>query len=473
MPLYPFQVAGALRMVRDKRLILADDMGLGKTVQAIAALQRLGCPRILLVAPRTLALNWQREFEQWAGIPVHCSREGNSVADRVEAISILRKTQRDQAQAVYCVNYEMLRYGSDSQVAIAKMPWDALVCDESHRYLCNRKSTNTKGLVTLAWHTPVCFFLSGTPMRNAVTDIWPLLYMLDKPNFKSYWRFAKEHVQIDKPGLDENGKPTYGWRVGREAKNPTRLAAQLAPYMLRRTKDQVLDLPPKVYQEVWLEMTGEQKRLYADIEREMMALLDNQPDRPPEFLLAPGALAQVTRLKQIATSPRLVGGKDDGVKLEALRGLLEDVAGKVVIASQWVRMLELIHQVGIGGLGDAVFLTGEMTPQARQAAVARFQEDPTCRYFLCSIMAGGVGVTLTAASYLIFTDRMWTPADNEQMVDRVYRIGQAKPVTIIDLLAKGHVERRVDALLAEKTKAIEAVIGTTSTRFSKDFVKKG
>jgi SNF2 family DNA or RNA helicase len=418
-------------------------MGLGKTAQAIAACEGLG--RVLVICPNTLNGTWVTELEKWAPSRPVAVLRGSFKKKEVMIGSF------DSGFLV--VNYESVRQPraslADGPVALLDrlrgIRWDALIVDEAHG-IKNRNSQQTKGVLELARRTPCVYLLTGTPIMNKVDELWTPLHALNPLRWPSYWPFVKRHTVAFK------GK--YGWVVDGKPTRPEELRRELAPVFIRREKEEVFpDMPRKVYQQVWLDLEGEQLRIYRDIEKLAMAQVDEHTT-----VVTPGILAQLTRCKQVAVSPALIGGRPEGVKLDALLDIVQGTDQKVLVFSQFAEAIKLAAgRLEAAGIGHVVFI-GETKEEVRDDVVMRFQTDPLVRAFLATTQAGGSGLTLTAASLVVFLDKHWTPAVNEQAVDRTRPHMQKRPVQVVELLVRDTVDEMVEAVLAGKVSIIEAVI---------------
>jgi SNF2 family DNA or RNA helicase len=436
--LYEFQRTGVEFLRRARRALLGDDMGLGKTAQAIAACEGLG--RVLVICPNTLKGNWKIELEKWAperpvavlrgpskakGVIVQSFSNGFLIAN----IESARRTRTGKAQLLD---------------ALLGVLWDVLIVDEAHS-MKNRNSQQTKGVLELARRTPRVYLMTGTPIMNKVDELWSPLHMLDSRRWPSYWPFVKHHTIAFK------GK--YGWVVDGKPTRPAELRRELAPVFLRREKEEVFpDMPRKIYQQVWLDLEGEQARIYRDIEEKAMTEIGDTT------VVTPGVLAQLTRCKQVAVSPGLIGGQPDGVKLDALMDVIQGTDQKVLVFSQFAEAIKLAAgRLEAAGIEHVVFI-GETKEEVRDDVVMKFQSDPSVRAFLATTQAGGSGLTLTAASLVVFLDKHWTPAINEQAVDRTRPHMQKRPVQVVELLVRDTVDEMIEAVLAGKVSIIEAVI---------------
>lgn len=437
--LYGFQRAGVDFLTRARRAILGDDMGLGKTAQAIAACEGLG--RVLVVCPNTLKGNWKVEADKWApGLPVTVVR-GSALKKE--------KTVRGFEGGLLVVNIEATRRSRRPAPALLDVllgtQWDALIVDEAHN-IKDRNSQQTKGVLELARRTPRVYLLTGTPIMNRVDELWAPLHVLYPLRWPSFWAFVRRHT------IAFRGR--YGWVIDGKPTRPADLRREMAPVFLRREKEEVFPaMPRKVYQKLWLDLEGEQERIYRELEREAMARVSDDVT-----VVTPGVLALLTRLKQVAISPGLIGGRPEGVKLDALVDVVLGTDQKVLVFSQFAEAIKLAAaRLEAEGVDHVVFI-GETKEEVRDEAVRRFQVDPGVRAFLATTQAGGVGLTLTAASLVVFLDKHWTPAVNEQAVDRTRPHMQSRPVQIVELLARSTVDELIEAVLAGKVNIIEAVI---------------
>lgn len=454
--LYPFQEVGANFLAYTGHL-LTDEMGLGKTIQAIAACRILDVQKVLVICPNSLKRNWAREIEKWDPGKEVVVVSG-SKAERYQALTM---------SATYTIiNPEVLRLHANMVLAkgsqkIVKavlapelvQPWNLIIIDEAHK-LKNRHAQVTHVVRALRKCTKRVFELTGTPIMNRASDLWALLNILEPSQYRSFWKFAEAFCNVYED---------WGYVVEdiTDPNDPKVIALRnhLTSIMLRRTKLEVLmDMPEKTIQKVWIPLEGEQEKIYHKMARTMFATMDGNT------VTADIPLTKVMRLKQICIDPNLVFSPQEispleGVKAEALLETIGGLAGgKVVIFSQFsnaiYRVAKLLNQVGI----TYTVLTGDTKEKDRQVAIDFFQTSPDCQVFLTTIQAGGMGITLTAASTAIFLDKMWTPAVNTQAQDRLHRIGQTEPVTIIELLVEGSVEEAIEALLDYKQKVIDIAV---------------
>lgn len=439
--LRPYQVEGFhfLAYLTANRFggILADDMGLGKTLQTLCWLTWLRADqpgsefRALVVCPKSVKDNWRIEAERfvpdlrvklWQGV----SDEG--LAEAVEAHDIV------------VINYAQLR---GLAAALATIEWRAVILDEG-QIIKNAQSQAARAACALrAGHRLV---LSGTPIENRLLDLWSLM------------RFAM-------PGMLGN-QLAFSRRFGKEG-DPLarrRLSARVRPFLLRRTKQQVAqDLPDRVEEDIFCELEGRQLTLYrAEYKRARQLLLGIQTEAQLNELRF-HFLTSLLRLRQICCHPALYDAEAHGApsaKVEALTDLLDPLLAeghKVLVFSQFVQMLELLHGVAVDREWPRFQLTGQT--ENRGELIESFQRHEGAAVFLVSLKAGGFGLNLTAASYVVLFDPWWNPAVEAQAIDRTHRIGQTQKVIAYRLLIKHSIEEKIRLLQRHKRALAEDVLG--------------
>ena len=423
--LYPHQSDGVAFLLSKKRAILADDMGLGKTRQAIVAMEA-GCPdgSILVVCPASIKLNWKREI---------------LMVDDGASIEVLGvdKDQTDTPRWII-VNYDLLGKHAERLHAI---DWAGIILDEAH-FIKNASKRTSHCLKLLGVQAearaPVIgpdyvFLLTGTPMTNRPKDLFNLFRCVGHPAARSFLSFAKRYC--------EAYRNDYGW-VTTGASNLDELNLLMKEVSIRRKKDEVLDLPPKVRSWVPVDISASKAALNA-IDSFLAWYSGTDPSQPndTEFL---------ARLTKVRTALHKA-------KFNAVSERIKDVTAageKVVVFTCFTDGIER-HKAKLGD--QAVTITGSDTADKRMKAVDRFQSDPHVRVALCNIIAGGVGITLTAGSHVIFQDLDWVPANHAQAEDRCYRIGQERRVSVEYFHAAGTLDSYIAELLEGKMKLIAAV----------------
>lgn len=431
--LYPYQKRGVAFLETAGRAILADDMGLGKTVQSLRAVERHKQSKLLVVCPNSLKTNWEKEVREWTGMDARVVR-----GDRKVRLSCIE----DYGGGALIVNYAVLRQEAYLS-ALLSVGFDHLVVDEAHR-IKNRKAMVTEAVHKIAKQiNHYVFLLTGTPIMNRVKELWSLLHTIDHNRWSSYWDFVKRHANA-RPGR-------WGWEVDDEPTNPDKLWDEIKYHFLRRVKAGVRsDLPMKTYKKEWVTLSEPQREMYDQMRRDAIAELAGG-----EFITAPMALTQITRLKQIAISPKLLDEDHPswGAKIRRFSELVEDL-DRAVVFSQFKQPLRLAAK---NTPQEHDFVTGDVDEDERQEKVERFERGKFDVLF-ATLAVGGQGLNLTSADTVVFLDKHWTPAVNEQAVDRVHRHGQENPVTVVEILAEDTVEEYIESLLAKKQDISSSII---------------
>jgi SWI/SNF-related matrix-associated actin-dependent regulator 1 of chromatin subfamily A len=435
--LFPHQVEGLAFLLGRRRAILADDMGLGKTRQAIVALREAAPDGpYLVVSPASVKRNWAREIDAVA--------PGASV----RLISTPSDSSGLDAVSWVIVNYDILgkHIGNLQQTA-----WAGIVFDEAH-YLKNRTSQRSKLAERLAGgargSSPHVYLLTGTPLTNRPRDLFPLLKLCNHAMGRSFLSFAKRYC-----AAEHNG---YGW-VTDGASNLEELAVELRGVMLRRRKDEVLDLPPKI--RTWNPVEVPEGTGRAEMRKVLSALIGGRTGRvAPRVLKTAGGDAQEASRGQLLANLTVLRQKLSVAKvkstIEFIEGAVEQDE-KVLVFSCFDEPVKTIAK----HFGDvAVTLTGATPTAKRQDLVDRFQTDDTVRVFVANIQAGGVGQNLTAARQVVFNDLDWVPANHWQAEDRAYRIGQTGAVNVTYMVGAETVDDFVQTVLETKGMIVDAVI---------------
>lgn len=440
--LRPYQQAGLDFLAHASALgigaILADDMGLGKTVQALAWLMHLrrqdpGGGPCLVVCPASVVHNWAREAERFApSLRVLLLTSGGGRHAAWNAIA---------AHDLVVTNYALLRRDAERWRAI---DLGAVILDEAQN-IKNPNAAVTRAAMAL--RTRHRLALTGTPLENRALDLWSIASFANPGYLGSRAAFA---ARYDGPEAPPHAR--------------TLLAAKLRPMLLRRTKGAVApDLPARIEERLDCELTKGQRHLYLAELRRSRALVE-------ALAAAPGGvernkitvLAALTRLRQICCHPALAGG-DPGLgsgKIDALAELLEPLLAeghKVLVFSQFVSLLKLLQPVLAAQGVKQHFLSGQT--QKREQVVAAFQNDPDPGVFLVSLKAGGAGLNLTAASYVVLFDPWWNPAVEAQAIDRTHRIGQDRTVIAYRLISRGTIEEKIFHLQQRKAALAQDILG--------------
>ncbi len=419
LPAAPFsyQLEGVAFLYPRVAAVLADEMGLGKTMQTILAIRLLlrsgELARVLLVCPKPLVSNWQREFRFWAPeIPLAV----------VEGDQARRRWQWQSAEVpVTLANYEIVQRDRD-WVGGGQRPYDLVVLDESQR-IKNRSGTTSEAVRSIRRRRS--WALTGTPVENSVEDLI---------------------------GIFEFIAPGY-----LHGQTKVRRLAKLAgEYVLRRTKDQVLtELPPRLTRDARLDLSAAQRETYRLAEEEGVLRLAGMG----QAATIQHVFELVLRLKQICNFDPATG---ESAKAERLAADLEEIAAsgrKAIVFSQWVATLEELAE-RLSALAPLAY-HGQVPQRQREAVLRTFQTDPCRPVLLMSYGAGGVGLNLQFAQYVFLFDRWWNPAVEDQAICRAHRLGAAGPVTVTRFLTPQTIEERIDQVLSDKRELFESLFSQT------------
>ncbi|HYD48521.1 MAG TPA: DEAD/DEAH box helicase [Terriglobales bacterium] len=419
-------------------VILADDMGLGKTLQALLWVLHLrqhqpGGGPTLVVCPTSVMHNWLREAEQFT--PELKVLLLGSGAERHE-----QRKEVDKYDVVV-TNYALLRRDIE---AWREIKLRAVVMDEAQN-IKNPDAAVSRAAGELQAQYRLA--LTGTPLENRPLDLWSIMNFVNPGYLGSRTQFSGSFDRVDAPPHTR-----------------ALLAAKLRPVLLRRLKKEVAqDLPDRIEERQDCLLTEGQRQLYLAELRRSRKLVDDLSSEPGGIRNNKiQILAALTRLRQICCHPALGGGDAElgSGKFDAVFELLEPLLAeghKVLLFSQFVQCLRLLEkELRSRSLGYHL-LTGQSTK--REQIVRRFQEDPDPSVFLISLKAGGTGLNLTAASYVVLFDPWWNPAVEAQAIDRTHRIGQDRTVIAYKMIASGTIEEKIWELQQRKAAMVRDVLG--------------
>lgn len=439
-PLYPYQQEGMLHLAFNERALLADEMGLGKTIQAAAACELLrrykNIKRVLIVATASLKTEWEEQLAKFSGLPSLIIQ--GSRADRLK--------QYQHPAFYYLTNYEqVVMDGTDIQRLLSP---DVIILDEAQR-IKNWQTKTAQGIKQLK--SRYAFVLTGTPLENRIDDLYSVVQFLDPYIFGSLFRFNRDFYELDK-----NGKP-IGY------KNLDILHQRIRPIMLRRRKSDVEgELPKRTINNYFVTMESEQHARYEEYQSRVARLVAVAKRRPllkEEFEKMQKWLAC---MRMLCDTPYILD-PDCRVspKLHELSKILEDLlvneTTKIIIFSEWERMLQLVRELAQKKGLDAAWHTGSVPQHKRRENINRFKNDPNCRLFL-STDSGSVGLNLQIANTVINLDLPWNPAKLEQRIARAWRKHQTRPVQIINLICENSIEHRMLSLLDQKQILAQGVL---------------
>ena len=416
--------------------LLAFEQGLGKTFVAIEAFRRLldqgRADRLLVICPNSLKRNWVAELAKFApAISVEVA----------EGTPRQRRATFQQSRArVLITSYETARAETTALLALAQRQRTVLVLDESHAAKNWRSLTSTAAR-TVAPYCEYRWLLSGTPVTNTATDLFTQVEIIEPG------RGLLGSLESFTAQLEDDPAASFAKDV-------------IDRLILRRTKDQCLDLPDKTFIDIRIELQPWQRRLYDEMRDEMVCEIEAMSGEQYRAF-APTALAKLTRLVQLASNPSLIFPdlERSPAKFEALDGIVADILSvpgrKVILWSNYIRSIESLLE----RIQGSVAIYGGTPATERQEIASSFQNDPNVRVLIANPAAAGTGFTLTAASYTIYESLSWRYDHYAQSQDRNHRIGQTQPVTYLRLLASDTIEEAIVSALERKSALARSLLG--------------
>jgi len=453
LELYDFQKKAVEFMEAHPRCLNASEMGVGKTVEALKLCQELNLRHVLIICPKTLVGEWFMQTDRITGEGALTPHENSQYEHRLSGLDL-------KGPRFVCVNYDLLP-NSKCWSALTSVKWDCIIADECHK-LKNHKSKRTQAMYLLAPYATRVVLMSGTPLQNYPTDLFPLFHLMEPSKYRSYNQWVEWFCQTVLETVwvrNKNGTPVprqFKQIVG--SKNTEQLNQLLHFYMHRDLKKDVLpELPDKVHRTIPVSL-GHERKQYEEMKKELFALLDNG-----EVITAPAVIAQITRLRQITLDPNLLASESPrpstpSNKTATLLELIEGTEDKIVIYTYFERYTQILSQELSHRNIEHVLITGQVPTMERARNIDTFQSGSKCRVCLCTITAGGEGITLTASHIVVFTDRAWNPATNWQAEDRLHRIGQKNSVLVVDLYCQGTIEDHLLKIVRRKEDMIEKVV---------------
>lgn len=440
VPLYDYQLEGALFAATAGRSLIGDEMGLGKTIQAIAAAEimatELGVERVLIICPTSLKHQWEREIEKFT-------------RRTAQVIGGLRPEREEQfrGEAFFKItNYDTVHRDLD---LIAGMSPDLVILDEAQRI---KNWTTRAANAVKKIQSPYCVVLTGTPLENRLEELVSIVQFIDRHRLGPTYRFLHDH-QVK----DENGR-VVGYR------DLDRVGQTLEPILIRRQKKEVLNqLPERLEKTFFVPMTPQQQE-HHDENRDTVARVV-QKWRRYGFLTEADQrrlMISLQNMRMSCNSTYLLDRETDfSHKPDELMTLLgehlERPESKAIVFSQWTGTHELaIRRFARNDMGH-VFFHGGVESRKRKDLVERFRNDPACRVFL-STDAGGVGLNLQFANAVINMDLPWNPAVLEQRIGRAHRLGQTQPVQVVNFVAQGTIEEGMLSVLKFKKSLFAGVL---------------
>ncbi len=427
---------------------LADDMGLGKTVQTLCFIQNeinnKNLP-ILIVSPTSVLFNWQREIEKFTPDIKFVLHYGTKRSRDIRAL---------RNKTLILTTYGHLRRDINF---LKDIDFHYVILDESQN-IKNPQSETAQAARNLNSKNRLA--LTGTPVENNTMDLWSQFSFLSPGLLGSQSFFKETFMRPIEKEQDVQAADT--------------LKKLIFPFILRRTKDEVAkELPPKVESVIYSPMSDAQQKIYDQVREAYRNSIIKDIETKGLNKSTMRVLEGLTKLRQVACHPHLVDNSfnEEAGKFEALKLMIDDIISedhKVLVFSQFVRMLTIIREHFEEQAIDYSYLDG--STKDRAGAVDKFQNDDHIKIFLISLKAGGIGLNLTAADYVIHYDPWWNPAVEMQAIDRAHRIGQTKKVFAYKLISKDSVEEKILQLQVQKKELVKKLI-TTETGLFKSLKK--
>ena len=413
------------KLVGNKKFILADDMGLGKTTSTIISALETGAKKILIVCPASLKINWQREIENYSDRAIYIA-EGKKFSNEHDFVII---------------NYDILKNFHDpkkqDESTILNTKFDLVIMDEAHM-ISNPQAQRTKIVNDICDKVDRVWLLTGTPMTSRPMNYYNLLSLVESPVASNWMAYARRYCN----GFQFSVGRRKVWNVT-GASNLDELRERTQSHILRRLKEEVLDLPDKIITPVYLRLKSKD---YEELMGEYYNWYDNNSEESSSLTIQFGKLMKVRKV--IA---------EEKVKntIELAENIIEQ-GKKVIIFTNFTDTLRTIYE-HFGK--QAVYLDGSCSKPHRQKSVDDFQENDKIKVFVGNLKAAGVGITLTSAEAVIMNDLSFVPAEHAQAEDRSHRIGQKKSTSVYYPLFENTIEGAIYDILSRKKKIISKVMG--------------
>jgi len=431
------------KLLANNKFILADDMGLGKTTSAVIGALECEAKKILIVCPASLKINWEREIKNYS--------------DR--RVLIVEGRKWGSTFDFYIINYDIIKNyhstdnskDSDDYKLLVNAGFDLAIVDEAH-YISNATANRTRLLNDVLEQIPKVWLLTGTPMTSRPINYYNLLKIVESPLALNWQSYVRRYCA------------GYQFRVGNRkvwntngASNLDELRERTKNLVLRRMKNEILDLPEKIVTPVFVELNS---KMY-DEELEEFARITNDKKNDETITVTLNRLMKIRQLISYEKIP---------YTCELIDKCLEQ-GKKVIILTNFTMTLDMLHEKY---KKNSVTLDGRMNKDKRQENVDRFQTDDKIKVFIGNIKAAGVGITLTAAEVVIMNDLSFVPADHSQGEDRAYRYGQKNSVLVYYPVFENTIEKIIYNILQKKKNVIDQVMGDGeySETFGKDLLKQ-
>jgi SWI/SNF-related matrix-associated actin-dependent regulator 1 of chromatin subfamily A len=426
------------KLAGSRRFILADDMGLGKTTATIIAALETGAKKILIICPASLKINWQREIENYSDRSVFIA-EGKKFSTESDFV---------------IVNYDILKNFHDmkdkSKSLLNQSEFELVILDEAHM-ISNPQAQRTKIINHYVKNIKRAWLLTGTPMTSRPMNYYNLLNIIESPVAQNWMAYAIRYCQ----GYQFTAGNRKVWNVT-GASNLEELRDRTSKQILRRLKEDVLDLPDKIISPVYLRLKSKE---YEELMGEYYDWFDNKKEESSSLTV------QFSKLMKVR---KVIANEKTKQTIEFAENIIEQ-GKKVIIFTNFTDTLQTIYN-HFGK--QAVYLDGSCSKPHRQHAVDEFQDNEKIKVFVGNLKAAGVGLTLTAAEVVIMNDLSFVPAEHAQAEDRAYRYGQKSNVLVYYPLYENTIEGAIYDILNRKKEIIRTVMGDEQPENSGDVVEE-
>jgi SWI/SNF-related matrix-associated actin-dependent regulator 1 of chromatin subfamily A len=430
------------KLLANNKFILADDMGLGKTTAAVIASMESGAKKVLIVCPASLKINWDREIKNYT--------------DR--RVLIVEGRKWGSTFDYYIINYDILKNyhttekseDSDDYKLLVNEKFDLAIVDEAH-YVSNATANRTRLLNDVLETIPRVWLLTGTPMTSRPINYFNLLKIVDSPLTLNWQSYVRRYCK----GYQFSVGNRKVWNTS-GASNLDELRERTKSYVLRRMKTDILDLPEKIVTPVFVELTS---KMYDEELEEFTRISNDKKDNETISV----TLNRLMKIRQLIAYEKIP------YTCEIIDKCL-DQGKKVIVFTNFTMSLDMLHEKY---KKNSVILNGSMSKEKKQESVDRFQNEDKIKIFISNIVAGGVGITLTAGEVVVMNDLSFVPAHHSQAEDRAYRYGQKNSVLVYYPVFENTVEKIIYNILQKKKNVIDQVMGDGeySESFSKDLIK--
>lgn len=430
------------KLLANDKFILADDMGLGKTTAAVIASMECNVKKVLIVCPASLKINWEREIKNYTD----------------KKVLIVEGRKWGSTFDYYIINYDILKNyhttekseDSDDYKLLVNEKFDLAIVDEAH-YVSNTTANRTRLLNDVLETIPRVWLLTGTPMTSRPINYFNLLKIVDSPLALNWQSYVRRYCK----GYQFSVGNRKVWNTS-GASNLDELRERTKSYVLRRMKIDILDLPEKIVTPVFVELTS---KMYDEELEEFTRISNDKKDNETISV----TLNRLMKIRQLIAYEKVP------YTCEIIDKCL-DQGKKVIVFTNFTMSLDMLHEKY---KKNSVILNGSMSKEKKQESVDRFQNEDKIKIFISNIVAGGVGITLTAGEVVVMNDLSFVPAHHSQAEDRAYRYGQKNSVLVYYPVFENTVEKIIYNILQKKKGVIDQVMGDGeySESFSKDLLK--